>query len=177
MSGACSAFTTDYLVAGGEYTLSGAATATFTTPSYTATMGGRYLLSGHAWTPVVWVGDGGGKYQLSGAATAAPGNILTGAGAYRMTGTGDLRHSRLILWAGRYQLTGNSAAYHGIAGHVGGSYAQSGNGDMATKTVQTLFAGGTYHLRGYAISQTPDRPFEDFPIMAISKRREIHVVV
>ena len=160
-----------------EYTLSGAATAAFTMPSYTATMGGRYQLSGHAWTPVVWAGDGGGKYTLGGAAVANPGVLIVGGDTYRISGAAVLKQARPTSGAGQYQMSGNSAGYHGIAGQGSGLYALAGRGVLATKTVQVLFAGGAYILRGGALSQTPDRQFEDFPIMAISKRREIHVVV
>ena len=146
-------------------------------PSYTATMGGRYLLSGHAWTPVVWVGNGGGKYKFSGAAVANPGSVVVGGDTYRISGAAALKQARPTSGAGQYQMSGNSAGYHGIAGQGSGLYALAGQGILATKAVQALFAGGVYTLRGGALSQTPDRHFEDFPIMAISKRREIHVVV
>lgn len=177
LSGSCSAFTTDYFVAGGEYTLSGAAVATFFAPSYIATMGGRYILGGNAWGPVVWVGEGGGKYKLSGGAVANPGSVIVGGGAYRMAGAGTLQHARLTAGAGRYQLAGRGTGYHGIAGHGGGLYALSGGAALATKTVQSLFAGGAYRLRGSCVANTPNRPFEDTTIFTISKQRVIHVVV
>ena len=94
-----------------------------------------------------------------------------------MAGAGLPKHARLTAGEGRYQLVGRSTGYHGIAGQGSGAYALSGSGVLATKTVQAVFAGGTYTLRGGSLSSTPDRPFEDFPIIAISKRREIHVVV
>ena len=102
---------------------------------------------------------------------------MVGGGAYRMGGAGTLQHARLTAGAGRYHLAGRCTGYHGIAGHGGGLYALSGSAALATKTVQSLFAGGAYQLRGSCVANTPDRPFEDFPIVTISKRREIHVVV